>query len=38
VLIIDTAGRLAIDEVMMAEVTNIKNAVTPNEYCLWWIA
>jgi len=31
VLIIDTAGRLAIDEVMMAEVTNIKNAVTPNE-------
>src|SRR5882724_11560347 len=31
VLIIDTAGRLAIDEVMMTEVTNIKNAVTPNE-------
>src|SRR5687767_7016990 len=31
VLIIDTAGRLAIDEVMMAEVTNIKNAVNPQE-------
>ena len=31
VLIIDTAGRLAIDEVMMTEVTNIKNAVNPNE-------
>lgn len=31
VVIIDTAGRLAIDEVLMAEVANIKNAVTPNE-------
>jgi len=31
VLIIDTAGRLAIDEAMMTEVANIKNAVTPNE-------
>jgi len=31
VLIIDTAGRLAIDEVMMNEVANIKNAVNPNE-------
>ena len=31
VIIIDTAGRLAIDEVMMAEVTNIKNAVKPQE-------
>jgi signal recognition particle subunit SRP54 len=31
VLIIDTAGRLAIDEVMMTEVANIKNAVKPNE-------
>ncbi|HEX4957042.1 MAG TPA: signal recognition particle protein [Lacibacter sp.] len=31
VVIIDTAGRLAIDEVLMTEVTNIKNAVTPNE-------
>ncbi|MBK5270213.1 MAG: signal recognition particle protein, partial [Bacteroidia bacterium] len=31
VLIIDTAGRLAIDEVMMTEVANIKNAVNPNE-------
>ena len=31
VLIIDTAGRLAIDEAMMAEVGNIKNAVSPQE-------
>jgi signal recognition particle subunit SRP54 len=31
VVIIDTAGRLAIDEVMMTEVANIKNAVTPQE-------
>ena len=31
VLIIDTAGRLAIDEVMMTEVTNIKAAINPQE-------
>src|SRR5689334_279696 len=31
VVIIDTAGRLAIDEAMMTEVANIKNAVGPNE-------
>ncbi len=31
VVIIDTAGRLAIDEVMMTEVANIKNAVKPQE-------
>lgn len=31
VLIIDTAGRLAIDEAMMTEVANIKNAVNPTE-------
>ena len=31
VVIIDTAGRLAIDEAMMTEVTNIKNAVEPQE-------
>lgn len=31
VVIIDTAGRLAIDEVLMNEVANIRNAVTPNE-------
>lgn len=31
VLIIDTAGRLAIDEVMMTEVANIKTAVDPKE-------
>jgi signal recognition particle subunit SRP54 len=31
VVIIDTAGRLAIDEAMMTEVANIKSAVKPNE-------
>ena len=31
VVIIDTAGRLAVDEVMMTEVADIKNAVKPNE-------
>jgi signal recognition particle subunit SRP54 len=31
VVIIDTAGRLAIDEVMMTEVANIKAAVNPQE-------
>lgn len=31
VIIIDTAGRLAIDEVMMTEVSNIKTAVNPQE-------
>jgi signal recognition particle subunit SRP54 len=31
VVIIDTAGRLAIDEVMMTEVANIKQAVQPSE-------
>jgi signal recognition particle subunit SRP54 len=31
VVIIDTAGRLAIDEAMMNEVANIKSAVSPNE-------
>ncbi len=31
VVIIDTAGRLAIDEIMMTEVANIKNALNPKE-------
>ena len=31
VVIIDTAGRLAVDEVMMAEVANVKAAIQPNE-------
>ncbi len=31
VVIIDTAGRLAIDEAMMAEVADIKGAVSPQE-------
>ena len=31
VIIIDTAGRLAVDEIMMNEVANIKNAINPQE-------
>ena len=31
VIIIDTAGRLAVDEVMMNEVANIKSAIQPQE-------
>jgi signal recognition particle subunit SRP54 len=31
VLIVDTAGRLAVDEDMMTEVANIKKAVSPHE-------
>lgn len=31
ILIIDTAGRLAIDEAMMAEIEAVKKAVTPSE-------
>lgn len=31
VIIIDTAGRLAVDEAMMTEVAEIKNAIKPNE-------
>ena len=31
VVIIDTAGRLAVDETMMTEVANIKSAVNPTE-------
>lgn len=31
VVIIDTAGRLAVDEEMMAEIEALKNAVNPNE-------
>jgi signal recognition particle subunit SRP54 len=31
VVIIDTAGRLAVDEKMMTEIANIKNAINPNE-------
>ncbi len=31
VIIIDTAGRLAVDEVMMTEVADIKNAIKPTE-------
>lgn len=31
IVIVDTAGRLAVDEAMMQEVENIKKAVTPSE-------
>ena len=31
VIIIDTAGRLAVDEIMMTEVANIKSAINPQE-------
>lgn len=31
VIIVDTAGRLAVDEVMMTEVANIKSAINPQE-------
>lgn len=31
IVIIDTAGRLAVDEVMMNEVENLKNAINPQE-------
>ena len=31
VVIVDTAGRLAIDEEMMTEISNIKDAIQPNE-------
>ena len=31
VVIIDTAGRLAVDEEMMTEITNVRNATNPNE-------
>lgn len=31
VIIIDTAGRLAVDEVMMTEVADVKNAIKPQE-------
>jgi signal recognition particle subunit SRP54 len=30
-VIIDTAGRLAVDEEMMTEISNIKEAISPNE-------
>ncbi|MFT5481243.1 MAG: signal recognition particle subunit SRP54 [Bacteroidia bacterium] len=31
VVIIDTAGRLSVDEVMMKEISSVKSAVNPNE-------
>jgi len=31
VVIVDTAGRLAIDEQMMSEIANVKEAIQPNE-------
>jgi signal recognition particle subunit SRP54 len=37
-VIIDTAGRLAIDEAMMTEVANIKMRMNPQRFFLWWTA
>ena len=31
VVIVDTAGRLAVDEEMMTEITKVKDAISPNE-------
>ena len=31
IVIIDTAGRLAVDEEMMKEITSVKNAISPHE-------
>lgn len=31
VVIVDTAGRLAVDEAMMVEIENVKNAIKPSE-------
>lgn len=31
VVIVDTAGRLAVDDLMMKEISNIHNAINPNE-------
>lgn len=31
VVIVDTAGRLSVDEEMMAEIANVKDAISPNE-------
>ncbi len=31
IVIVDTAGRLAVDEEMMTEIANIKNGINPNE-------
>src|ERR1043165_2489094 len=31
VVLIDTAGRLAVDETMMTEIANLKKAIKPNE-------
>lgn len=31
IVIVDTAGRLTVDEEMMAEIANVKDAISPNE-------
>lgn len=35
VVIIDTAGRLAVDEVLMKEISDIHQTVQPDETLLW---
>ena len=37
-LLLDTAGRLHIDETLMDELKNIKSAVKPTRSCWWWTA
>ena len=34
VIIIDTAGRLAVDEKMMTEISNIKSSINPMKFFL----
>lgn len=36
VVILDTAGRLAIDEALMAEVAQVKAMAKPHQTLLWW--
>jgi len=36
-IIIDTAGRLQIDQDMMAELARIKQTVQPMKLCSWWM-
>jgi signal recognition particle subunit SRP54 len=37
VVIIDTAGRLSIDEAMMVEIENVKAPQSRTKFCSWWI-
>lgn len=35
-LIVDTAGRLHIDDQLMDEISGLKRRSVPTKYCLWW--